>query len=449
MGRVTDFGCDGAADGFVDLAPPSPGSMRDLSSTAHRRVTPPHDDVGVRLVDRELPAAQYLVGADAIDVLRLPVEATGGRIESVHPVQVQYRPGSDVVVRYSAQVAWNDRPAVRETLVASSAVHGRHPGAVPVMADAAGGSIEVGVWRWPFDPVLVGLADAVTADAVARLLEVDRRGLRVDVVAFRPTDRAVVRVVRDDETFAYLKVVAPERTAQIAQRHRALLAAGVPVASVLAADDQRGLLVLEALPGPTLRELVKSGRNGWPPPHAFRDLADAFATAEVVGAGPASRLADGPLHARMLAKVLPDSAEFLHDLADDFESYGAAPIDGTVHGDLHEGQVIVADEKIVGVLDVDDVGPGSSIDDYANVIARFRFRAATTPGRREQLDAYASALRTDALVRHDAERLDVHTSAALVGLATGPFRIQSDGWRDTVRDLVGIAGALSMRELSA
>lgn len=423
--------------------------MRDLSSTAHRAVTGGHQHGVVRLIDRELPAAQYLVAGDAIDVLRLPIEATGGRIESFHPVQVQYRPGSDVVVRYSAMVAWQGRPAVRETLVAASAVHGNHPGAISVTAVAPGGPIEVGVWRWPFDPVLTGLADAVTARSVARLLDVDERGLQVQVVAFRATDRAVVRVARDDEAIAYVKVVAPARSAQIAHRHRALLAADVPVAPIIARDDERGLLVLEALHGPTLRDLVKCDEDGWPAPDEFGRLADAFAATELVGPGPASRLADGHLHARMLAKVLPDAASFLHDLGDRFESYGAAVHDGVVHGDLHEGQVIVADGRITGVLDVDDVGPGASIDDRANLIARFRFRAATTPQHRDRLDAYASALRSDALPRHDAERLDVHTAAALVGLATGPFRIQSDGWRDTVRDLIGVAGDLSMRELSA
>ena len=423
--------------------------MRDLSSTAHPAVTAPDDDVGVRLNDRELPAAQYLVGADAIEVLRLPIEATGGRIESVHPVQVQYRPGSDVVVRYSAQVAWHDRPAVRETLVAASAVHGNHPGVVPITAGAPGGPLEVGVWRWPFDPVLVGLGDAVRVAEIAQLLGVERRGLAAEVVAFRPTDRAVVRITRDGAAIAYVKVVAPERTTHIADRHRALLAAGVPVAPVTAVDVSRGLLVLDVLEGPTLRDLVKGGGDGWPAPREFGRLADAFSSTDLAGPGPASRLADGPLHARMLARVVPDAAGVLHDLADRFDSYGAAPADGTVHGDLHEGQVIVDGGRIVGVLDVDDAGPGGSIDDRANVIARFRFRAVTTPERRAALDAYASALRTDALGRHDAERLDVHTSAALVGLATGPFRILSDGWRDTVRELAGIAGDLSMRELSA
>lgn len=403
----------------------------------------------MRLVDPALPAVQHLVGVGAIDVLRLPIEATGGVIESVRPVQVQYRPGSDVVVRYSAQVSWHGDPAVRETLVASSTIYGAHAGALSITAEAASGPIEVGVWRWPFDPVLVGLGDVVSSKSAARVLGLESDGLSVDIVAYRPTDRAVVRVARNGEPVAYLKVVPPARADAVAGRHEALISAGVPAAPVRLFDGERGLIGLEVLRGPTLRELIKSDAPGWPDGDEFVRLGESLASARIDGAGPASHLTDGVLHANMLSAVLPDAAPLLSDLANRFESFPIALADGTVHGDLHEGQVIVDDGRIVGVLDVDDVGPGASIDDLANVIARIRFRAATTPERSERLSGYAASLRAAGRERHDIADLDVHTAAALVGLATGPFRIQSDGWRTTVTDLLHLAADLSMRELSA
>ena len=169
----------------------------------------------MRLDDRALPAARHLVGPDASDVLRVPVEAVGGRLMSARAVQVQYRPGSDVVVRYSAQVSWDGAAPRRETLAASSTVHGLHAGTIPVSAVTASGPIEVGVWRWPFDPVVVGLAHVVAPESVAELLAsvhgpLDPRSVRLDVVAYRPTDRAVIRVdVEGRGTVAYLKVVDP------------------------------------------------------------------------------------------------------------------------------------------------------------------------------------------------------------------------------------------------
>lgn len=397
------------------------------------------------LADPELPAARYLAGDDAIDVLRVPVEASGGTIASARPVHVQYRPGSDVVVRYSAQVSWNGEPPSRETLVAASAVHGSFPGVVPITADTPYGRVTVGVWRWPFDPVLTGLGDVVTASGVAALMgDDDPRSLRVAVVAFRPTERAVIAVTRHDRALAYVKAVVPSRTTGIERRHAALRAVEVPAPDVVLADADRGLLVLQPLHGATLRDLVKAGSPGWPDGDEYLRLTDAISSASISGSGPPSRLGDGALHAAMLATVLPGERGRLDELAARFEAVDAPPTDGTVHGDLHEGQIIVDAGRIVGLLDVDDAGPGASVDDMANVIARIVYRAVTAGAdRRQRLDRYAAAVREAARARHDEVRLDIHIAAALVGLATGPFRVQSPDWRATVGALLGRADELS------
>lgn len=425
--------------------------MRDLSPGPHRRVTANRDDEVVTLADSELPAARYLVGADAIDVLRLPVEATGGVIESARPVHVQYRPGSDVVVRYSAQVSWHGAPAKRETLVAASAVHGRHDGVVPISADTPYGPVEVGVWRWPFDPVVTGLAEIVTSTSVATFLDDDApTPPEIQIAAYRPTDRAVVRVLRDGEAVAYIKAVAPARASHIADRHEALLSAGVPAPPVRHVDSRRGLVVMEALTGPTLRELIKADASGWPAADEFARLSDALASAQTGDPGPPSRLIDGAPHAHMLAAVLPDGAELLERVSERFIAAGTSPIDGTVHGDLHEGQVIVDEGRIVGLLDVDDVGPGAMVDDWANLIGRVLYRSQTSDGERvERLEAYAQSLWTVGERRYDPSRLRLHTAAALVGLATGPFRIQMDGWQELTRALIERADRFSMRGFSA
>ncbi len=409
----------------------------------------------VKLDDRALPAAQHLVGPDAIDVLRVPVEAAGGCVLSARPVQVQYRPGSDVVVRYSAQVSWSGEPAQRETLAASSTIHGSHAGTVGVTATTPAGPLDVGVWRWPFDPVLLGLPHVVAPSSVAALLHsvhgpLDAHAVRLEVVAYRPTDRAVLRVDVDGRgTIAYLKVVDPAAAPAIAERHRMLLAAGVPVPRIDAIDEALGLVVLAPLVGPTLRELIKADRAGWPECSEFDKLADGFASAPLVGAANVSRLTDGALHARMLAMVMPTTAARLDELAERFEGTPAAPADTVIHGDLHEAQIIVEQNSIVGVLDIDDAGPGLAVDDRANVLARLAFRATTDPARSGVIQTHADQLRRDSHARFDPSTLDLHTAAALVGLATGPFRLQSAGWRDSVVALLDVVDELSMRELSA
>ena len=400
----------------------------------------------MRLDDRALPAARHLAGDHAIDIVRIPVEAAGGVVESLRTAHVQYRPGADVVVRYTAQVSWGGAPAVRETLAAATTLGGPLPGTAVVAAETRDGPLEIGVWRWPFDPVLSGLSDVVERRRMGELLGRDPDDLTLDVVAYRPTERVVVAVRDERGDDLYVKVVSPDQAESIGRRHSALRDAGVPAPDLVAVDLERGLVVTRAIPGPTLRDLVKADASGWPDPDRFDDLADTMSAADLDLPGPACRVADGALHARMLAAVLPRLRDRFVAVAERFEAVGDVPHDGVVHGDLHEGQMVIDEGRIVGLFDLDDVGTGASIDDRANLLARLHYRctvdAPTDRARRARLDDYTATLRESGLRRHDAHALDLHTAACLVGLATGPFRLQRDGWRDDVADLLARAERL-------
>jgi len=392
----------------------------------------------VLINDAALPAAAHLVGPGAIDVLRAPVEAAGGILESARACNVQYRPGSDVTVRYTAQVAWGGAPAKRETLVAGTTAHGTHPGAAIVTADTPAGRLEVGVWRWPFDPVLTGLRTAVTPSSAAPLIgAADRREADVEVVAYRPTDRAVVRVRHGHQT-AYFKVVPPQAAPALADRHHRLRGAGVPAPRVRHVDED-GILILDELGGSTFRDLIKTNSGTWPGPAALDELADAFASAELESAPVPSAVAHAVLHASMLAAVMPRQRSRLEHLADTLQQVEPAPRSATIHGDLHEGQLVVDHGRITGVLDIDDAGPGDPVDDRANLIAHLRYRAVTTPELRQRLTDHADMLRRSSTGRFDRDRLDLSTAAALVGLATGPFRVQQPGWNTSVGELLNEA----------
>ena len=401
----------------------------------------------MRLDDRALPAARHLAGDHAIDVLRIPVEAAGGVIESLRTAHVQYRPGSDAIVRYTAQVSWNGAPPVRETFAAATTLWGPLPGTAVVAAETADGPLEIGVWRWPFDPVLTGLADVVDRRRMAAMVNRDPADVTVEVVAYRPTERVVVAVRDPHHGDLFVKVVPPSCTDAIGRRHLALREAGVPAPALVDLDRDRGIVVTEAIVGPTLRDLVKSDAPGWPETSEFDQLADRLSAVDLDLAGPASRVTDGVLHARMLAAVLPRLRDRFHTLADRFESAGAAPADGVVHGDLHEGQMVVHDGRVVGLFDLDDVGTGASIDDRANLVARLEYRAVVDAAgdrrRRTRLLDYGAGLRTSAVERHGAATFDLHVAACLVGLATGPFRLQGDGWRESVADLLDRAERLA------
>jgi aminoglycoside phosphotransferase len=389
--------------------------------------------------DRVLPAAAHLTGDAALDVLAPAVAATGGRLVACRPVHVQYRPGSDLVVRFTATVAGGDGREIGETLLAATTVHGPPVGTLPIEAELPDGSIlRVGVWRWPFDPVLPALEEAVTPSRLGRRLAgIIGDPLRLEVVAYRPTERAVVRVEADDGRRLYVKVVRPAIAADLVEHHRRLLDAGLPVPEVVADDAGTGLIVMAELTGPTLRDLLKSRTRPWPAPAEFLDLSRRLAGAVLPSARPVrSRTADAAAHAAMLATVLPEQAARLTNLSATFgalQPESDARPRAIIHGDLHEGQIVVDESGLVrGLLDIDDVGPGDPLDDLATSLAHLRFRASTTAGGDADLDNYADDLRLAYAGEVDGDQLDATTAAVIVGLATGPFRIQQPGWRDTV-----------------
>jgi hypothetical protein len=316
---------------------------------------------------------------------------------------------------------------VHETLLAATTRHGPPPGTLPVVADADGRTLEVGVWRWPFDPRLAALADLVTADsAAARLAELVEPPLSLEVVAYRPTERCVVRVTGSCGTTIYVKVVDPAAATALVERHRRLRA---------------GWVAMAELRGDTLRLRLKAHQPGWPAAEEYLELVDRLrgvALADVTPVTP--RTVDALGHAAMLAVVLPEQQPRLERLRlglADAAASAAGRVGPTVHGDLYEAQVIVDGGRITGLLDIDDAGAGDPVDDLATVLGHLRYRQQTITERRHRdaVRGYADGLRRG-FVRSggvDAATLDAVTAGVLVGLATGPFRIQQHNWRHEVR----------------
>ncbi len=388
--------------------------------------------------DPVLPAAAHLTGPYADDVLRPAVERAGGRLRSARCTGIQYLPRSALVAQFRTEISWSGREPVRETIVAAATVTGPPAGTIPVFATHEGGELEVGVWRWPFDPELPALERAVRRSAIATLLGdaghvIDPSELDLTVVAYRPMERAVVRVRAPSRSW-YLKIVRPARAPGLVDRHAVLAAGGLPVATVDAADASVGWLATAELVGPTLRELIKSRAQRWVDGPTIRSLVDRVAAIDPdLLPATRSRVLDAPAHAAMLATVVPDQATRLAELGAAMSALAresGARRRTLVHGDLHEGQIVVGDGRITGLLDVDDIGRGDPIDDAAVLVGHLRYRAMATPndgGRIRRLaDDVATAFESS-FDRGDIERV---TAAVLVGLATGPFRLQHDDWPD-------------------
>ncbi|MGY1716885.1 hypothetical protein ACI78R_20680 [Geodermatophilus sp. SYSU D01106] len=386
------------------------------------------------------PSLQVLLGEEAPELWSAVLGPLGGRLRTLAPVTVTLRPDAAATVRWSAVVDWADGRATRESLAATTGAE-VPAGAAVLAGDVGGETVTVGLWRWPLDPALPGLAWAASAAGVARRLAelgVDAGAPRLRLRAYRPGRRAVVEVTSPAGRW-FLKVVRPSAAAGLAARHAALVPA-VPVPPVLAATDD-GVLVLPALPGTPMREALGGDPAVLPPPAALEELLDALPPLGLPAlAPPGRRDPTDPLprlrgHAAVLGMVCPGLAPRLERLtaavAAAVERRPVVP----VHGDFYEAQLLVGGGAVVGLLDVDTAGPGARADDRATLLGHLLLleRLAADPA---PVAAYRA--RVEAVAGGGAD-LAARVAGVLVGLATGPFRVQQAAWAEATEARVALA----------
>jgi aminoglycoside phosphotransferase len=352
------------------------------------------------------------------------VSERGGRIHGARPRFVNYRPGSRIAVRYSARVEWPDGGLTDETLVA-----------------AARRDERVGVWRWPDDPRLPGLRHALDPEFVRRLLDpaVAPTGpLRLSRRTYWPGNRSVLVARSGGERVLFVKVVRPARAERLFRLHEDL-APRLPVARCLGWSRELGVLCLEALPGETVASCVSGGAQP-PDPAELVDLLLRLGDVPVHGEPRRTTAARIASHVRLLAAVLPEEAGALQRFAELYGEERPQPLT-TVHGDFHDSQVLAAEGRVTGLLDLDRVGPGQLVDDLALMLARVRARARFGSRGHDRAAEYERRLLARFGAATEPAELHRRAAGALLGRATAPFRAQVPGWREAARARLRLAEA--------
>ncbi|MDO4783841.1 MAG: phosphotransferase, partial [Propionibacteriaceae bacterium] len=149
-------------------------------------------------------------------------------------------------------------------------------------------------------------------------------------------------------------------------------------------------------------------------------------------------------YADIVAQALPSESPRLEWLVREIHSglRGIPPGNEPTHGDFHEGQLHVHDGRIVGILDVDTIGPGRRADDLACLIAHL----STVQGMNAEQANRLRGLLADWVPvfdeRVDPVELRLRAAAVVVSLATGPYRSQDPNWQAQTSQVVGAAVAL-------
>ena len=415
-------------------------------------------------MSRTQDGSELLTGPGAGGLLRSAVSNSGGVLHSWQLDHVDHRPGRSTKALYRTMVSWPEldgpQAPAREELFGAGAHIGEREKNLYVAEQTlvmTDGDINVRVWRYPHDPWLPMLPHVCYPDVVGRTLHDlgvavgpdPSEPIVIDVVSYWPGRRAVLRASQGGRA-VYLKVMQPHRTGEIVDRHERLQSAGVPVPAVIA--HHNGLVVLEELPGrPLSRAVIDEGvaassaqdlvalldrmpasMYSLPLRPPWTDSVDFYA-----GIVSSSVPALGP-RLDALVRTIREGLTALEQRMD------MRPHD-VVHGDFYEAQVFVDDGKVVGLLDIDTVGPGRRADDLACLLAHLSVLADY--GNAGRIDRTTQKRVEEAIgtwhevfaERVDATELALRSAGVVLSLATGPHRQQETAWEASTEAIVRVA----------
>lgn len=390
-----------------------------------------------------------LTGPGVEPLLRAAVEHQGGRLLSWAIEHVDAAPEQSTTATYLATVGWPH--GERTELLGVSARTGEllpSDSRAEIFDD---GHRRVVVWLYPEDPDLPGLARAAFAETMAETLNaggvladpVTADQLTLTMMGYRPRRRAVVKVsVADPPEVLFVKVLRERVFADVHAKHLMLRAAGVPAPEVALATPDH-LLILRELPGTALASALFTSGDPCAPEELI-DLLDAM-PASVASLERRAPWADAVAHyAAMVSATLPELGEELGVVVERITSglagFGAG--DEPTHGDFHEGQIRVADGRVVGLLDVDTIGPGRRADDLACLIGHLSTIQRMNPAQADQVKDLLARWVPVFDRRVDPVELRLRAAAVVISLATGPYRTQDLDWRQQTLAMVRSAGAL-------
>lgn len=385
------------------------------------------------------PGGELLTGDTAGALLEAAVR-TDGRELRRWTVRAVHRRGRSLSVLYGVVTGDGDE----ELLVGHVATHPVPEGG----AELTVGDARIHVWRYPEDPYLPGLPSAASPARVRELLDAIGAApgrVRLRMRSYRPSRRAVIEVTvvgeRGSSSVLFLKVLGGRTPERVQQRtrdlvlpHRELHRAGLPVPAVLGVAEEQGIVALTAVAGRTLRGVLVDTSTALPGARPFIELSRLLAAVPLRTPAEPRRFAAAHRHVDDLTGTVPDLAGMITAVAEEADLAGGPT--GTVHGDLHDGQLLLRSGSVSGLLDVDGAGTGLLAHDAGRLIAyvdSLRERGGAVADRggelaRSLFDGYVGIAGEDHLRRAVA--------GARLSLATGPARSREGDWRAQTRERV-------------
>ncbi|MGA4670630.1 phosphotransferase [Propionibacteriaceae bacterium Y1923] len=368
-------------------------------------------------MDEALTALRVLSSSEAEQWVRAALTGSptgGGDAVLVELDEVHHRPQHDTSAGFHVTITTPDGREVVEYLVATTA---QVSGEVSTITHD---DLTLRFWQHPADPRLPSLPQACTPASVADWLDQPADSVELQLLAYRPLRRAVLRAGTQRGAL-YVKVVLPRKGADQARRHRLLGAAGLSPEVV--AEPAPGVLVIDSAAGEPLAQVLSRWTHGgdWFDPQRIVDLLDAM-PAEVMDLPTREAwTARLDVHARGAEATLPAATAEIAALEAGITAFVDSRLAGPwvpVHGDLYEANLFVDDDRLT-MIDVDSAGPGHRVDDLACVLAHAAVLPALSPQHYAGLERWVEQAARVFEVGHDAAALRARVAGVLLTLVAG------------------------------
>ena len=340
--------------------------------------------------------------------------------------QLSHNPGRRAVVSYVAE--WPDDDYVPPEQFAFEIARGE----------------DAKLYRYPEDPHLPGLSEAAAVEGAARLLNkyvlsFPARRLRVDMVRYRPGNRAVLRHRLSKFSF-YVRVMRPKVMGPLLEAGRLAQHSGFILPRVAGHWLEGGVLWLSEIPGKNLRGQVRRGDQ--PEPETLLDGLERLWDVPVESSdirpfnlGSAYRRAK-----RAFTRALPEGEPALPELTDATEALDpfveSWRPSHMAHNDFYDDQMLVLPDGRIALVDFEEAGPGDPILDVGNFLAHLRWGAHF--GREKEVEAVAAfhdVFRSAALERFgwNERELALREAVCLFRVCTNAIRHPREDWRDRLQ----------------
>jgi aminoglycoside phosphotransferase (APT) family kinase protein len=299
----------------------------------------------------------------ALQRLRLELVDGRGRV-----VAGQWYGEPDAGVRLDRVARWTARTAPDPDLVAVDRERG-------VLLQAGGA-----------DRRLPGLRDALARPGA-------------ELVTHRAEERAVVRLPAAAGSAGYVKVVRPGRTQPLVEAAKVVLPVRTP--RMLHHDDERGIVEVAAVPGDPLRAVLSGTTLTQPVESVARAVARRLRAVHRCAAPPQRPARDVTREVARVATWVDRLTPYAPDLQPRAETalhHCARLLDEPaqalvfVHGNLHDGQVMVDADDVVGMVDWEGMAGGEGALDLAGLVAHLRLRVLERTCAPDVADAFEASL---------------------------------------------------------